>query len=108
MNFASSSITFLACSPGNFVSVAVIISYPHSSSQWMVSSYCGGATAEQVCVRTRKLGCAPPRRGDLIYAVEARSFFGGNVTAGDSYGFGEFHLRFQRTLPSFASSIIIP
>src|SRR2546422_3478629 len=74
----------------------------------MVSGYCGRATAGQVCVRTPVRGCALPRREDLIDAVEARTFFGRNKTTGDFDGFGDFHLRFQRTLPSFASSIIIP
>src|SRR5258708_5959717 len=74
----------------------------------MLNGYCGGAPAGQVCVRAPILGCALPRSEYLIDAVEARTFFGGNVTAGDPDGFGELHLRFQRALPSFVSSITIP
>src|SRR5216684_5236243 len=74
----------------------------------MVSGYCGRAAAGQICVRTPIWGCALPRKEGLIDAVEARTFFGRNKTAGDFDGFADFHLRFQRTLPSFASSMIIP
>src|SRR6267143_4299572 len=74
----------------------------------MVSGYCRRAAAGQVGVRTPIRGCALPRREDLIDAVEAGTFFGRNKTARDFDGFGDSHLRFQRTLPSFASSMIIP
>src|SRR5882762_5210097 len=115
MNFASSSITLLACGPGssmssrgNFVSVAVII---------FLSSFLIAMDGQRLLwegcrragLRARTdWGCVLPRREDLIDAVEARTFFGRNKTAGDFDGFGGLHLRFQRTLPSFASSMIIP
>src|SRR6267378_5345992 len=115
MNFASSSITLLACGPGssvssrgNFVSAAVII---------FLSSFLIAMDGQRLlwegCRRAgfgarNGSGLRLPRREDLIDAVQARTFFGGNKTAGDFHGFGDFHLRFQRTLPSFASSMIIP
>src|SRR6266446_4822614 len=115
MNFASSSITLLAWGPGssirsrgNFVSVAVII---------FLSSFLIAMDGQRLLWEgCRRAGsgkrtdwvCALPGREDLIDAVEARTFFGRNITARDSDGFGGLHLRFQRTLPSFASSMIIP
>src|SRR6267378_2801084 len=115
MNFASSSITLLACGPGssmssrgNFVSAAVIIflsSFPIAmDGQRLMWEGCRRADLRA----HTDWGCALPRREDLIDAVEARTFFGRNKNAGDFDGFGDFHLRFQRTLPSFASSMIIP
>src|SRR5258708_15652691 len=88
MNFASSSITLLACGPGssirsrgNFVSVAVIIflsSIPHHHGWSAVILQ--GCRRAGLRVHTDWV-CALPRREDLIDAVEARTFFSGNKIA---------------------------
>src|SRR5439155_24469490 len=53
-------------------------------------------------------GQRPAREGDLVYAVEVRTYFrgGGNRVVGMELG--DSHLRFQRTLPSRESSNSIP
>ena len=50
--------------------------------------------------------CALPVGGDLIYAVEVRTYFGGRGVL--ALAVEVCHLRFQRTLPSRESSRIIP
>src|SRR5438128_6318687 len=46
--------------------------------------------------------------GSLIYAVEVWPQFGGRSLNKSPVDVCEWHLRFQRTLPSLLSSIIIP
>src|SRR5580704_392590 len=53
--------------------------------------------------------CAPCQERDcLVYAEEVGTQLGGREIAGEPIEIREFHLRFQRTLPSFESSISIP
>src|SRR6267154_6267363 len=56
------------------------------------------------CSRT----CTAFFEGDLIYAEEVWPEVGRGGNSSERVDVGDFHLRFQRTLPSLLSSRIIP
>src|SRR6267378_1204532 len=112
MNLASRSTIPLAFGPGRavisrgvFVSVAVIM----KSSKLLIGQrllWCRSRRADFFASgRTYPL-CALPVGGDLIYAVEVRTYFGGRGVV--ALAVEVCHLRFQRTLPSRESSRTIP
>src|SRR3981189_158958 len=82
MNFASSSITLLACGPGssmssrgNFVSAAVIIFLSSFLIARVGRGFLGGGCRRAGFGARNGSGLRLPRREDLIDAVQARTFF---------------------------------
>src|ERR1700693_3200722 len=112
MNLASLSTTRLALGPGSavisfgsFISVVAIIS--SSWGKWSAVNVDGLPQSRFVCVH--QCECAPcQRRVCLVYAEEVGTQLGRGEIAGKPIEIREFHLRFQRTLPSFESLISIP
>src|SRR5260370_41372521 len=112
MNFASLSTTRLALGPGkavislgSFVSIVAIIS--SSWGKWSAVNVDG--LPQSRFVRVHQYKCAPCQERDcLVYAEEVGTQLGRREIAWEPIETREFHLRFQRTLPSFESSISIP
>src|SRR5271154_5567881 len=112
MNLASLSTTRLALGPGsavisfgNFDSVVAIIS--SSWGKWSAVNV-DGLPQSRLCAYTNT-ECAPCQEKDcLVYAEEIGTQLGWGEIAGAPIVIGVFHLRFQRTLPSFESSMSIP
>src|SRR6267154_849428 len=62
-----------------------------------------------LCVYTRRVALGTAfLKGDLIYAEEVWPEVGRRGNSSERVDVGDFHLRFQRTLPSLLSSRIIP
>src|SRR5580693_270441 len=112
INWASLSTTRLALGPGSavtsfgsFVSIVVIISSSLGNGQrliWMDYRKAG------LCAYTNTW-CTPCQERDcLVYAEEVGTQLGWGEIAGEPIVIRVFHLRFQRTLPSFESSMSIP
>src|SRR5277367_5507592 len=115
MNFVSLSTTRLALGPGSavtslgsFVSVVAIIS--SSWGKWSAVNVGRLPQGRFVCVHQYVKGKWTPcqKRGLLVYAEEVGTQLGRGEIAREPIEIREFHLRFQRTLPSFESSISIP
>src|SRR5580693_8929580 len=109
MNLASLSTTRLALGPGSavtsfgsFVSVVAIIS--SSWGKWSAVNVDGLPQSRFVCVHQYRVS-ALPGEVCLVYAEEVGTQLGRREIGGNPIEVREFHLRFQRTLPSFASSI---
>src|SRR5580692_8054379 len=112
MNLASLSTTRLALGPGSavtsfgsFVSVVAIIS--SSSGKWSAVNV--DELPQGRLYAYTNTQCAPcQERGCLVYAEEVGTQLGWGEIAGEPIVLRVFHLRFQRTLPSFESSMSIP
>src|SRR5580704_16363874 len=112
MNLASLSTTRVALGPGSAVTsfgslVSVVAIISSSWGKWSAVNVEGYRKAG-LCTYTNT-ECAPCQERDcLVYAEEVGTQLGRGEIAGEPIVIREFHLRFQRTLPSFESSISIP
>src|SRR5256885_13241990 len=116
MNLASRSTIFFALGPGRavmsrgvFVSVAVIMKSSKLLANLLIGQrllWCRDRGADFFRARAGYSQGALPNRSLLIDAVEVGSNFGGRGV--DAWAMEVCHLRFQRTLPSRESSMIIP